>query len=703
MVIASLDSSVQYIKGVGPKKAAALARMGIFTARDLLNYYPREYDDRRVVVKASLLSPQPRVTVAGRIMAVDVIKLSRNLSVFKVAVSDGTGIIYGQFFRKSNPYHSHDIFSSLRAKFTINSSVIMNGASTVNFGEKQINVDEYEIYESEANAPQLLLFKRIIPIYPLTAGITNKWLREIIADGLEKYSNCFEEIVPENVKQQLGLMPVNEAVKRIHFPDEAAQAEASRHSIAFNEYILLETALIMTRNNNDKIVKERCYDIKRTLLTPFREKLGFELTHSQKKTINEIFSDMRLEKPMNRLLMGDVGSGKTVVALSAILLAIENGYQAAFLAPTEILAEQHYITIKRLFEGLNVRVALLSGRLSRKIKDKTEILKSIESGEVKLVVATHAAFEKNVKFHNLALNVIDEQHRFGVLQRAKMQEKSANPDTLLMTATPIPRTLSLTLYGDMDISVINELPPGRQPIKTTRMSGGEAYQFVKKEVALGRQAYIVYPLVEESDKVELKAAVQEAAALSSSEFKDFKVGLIHGQLPPEEKDVIMQDFRARKFDILIATTVIEVGIDVPNASVIVIEHADRFGLATLHQLRGRVGRGKDKSFCILVGNPKTDEAVRRLETMEKYSSGFKLAEEDLNLRGPGEFFGTAQHGILQLKAGNLIKDVELIEKAKQAAASLLAGDPELKSPELSHLRAEIIKQYANRLELLMIG
>jgi len=696
-----LDSNVQFLKGVGPSKAKLLAKLGICTVRDLLYHFPREYDDRRTTSRIADFAPAERMTISGKVAASDVVKLTQNMAVFKAAIDDGTGIAYAVFFRKFNPYHKHDIFSSLKKVFEVGARLIVNGKASLNFGEKQIQVEEYEVETQDSK--NYINFKRIVPIYPLTLGISGKWIRTMVKLALEIHSADAEELLPDEFRANLGLMPIGRALNMIHFPAEPGDSDNARSRIAFDEFLLIETALFIARSRNSKITKNRTYTLKRNLLTPFRNKLNFEFTNAQKKCINEIFSDILNPSPMNRLLMGDVGSGKTVVALCAMLLAIENGFQALFIAPTEILAEQHFITISRMLQGINVRIAILTGRDSSKKKKKSSLLEKTAKGEIDLLIATHAALESNVKFKNLALAVIDEQHKFGVIQKGQIQKKAKNPDILLMTATPIPRTLSLTVYGDMDISVIDELPKGRQPIVTLHSNEMEGYNLVKNEINSGRQAYIVYPLVEESDKVELKAAVQEAETLSATVFKEFKVGLIHGQLPADIKDSIMQSFRDRQFDILIATTVIEVGIDVPNASVMVIEHSDRFGLATMHQLRGRVGRGANKSYCVLLGTPKTDEARLRIETMLKYLSGFKVAEADLDLRGPGEFFGTAQHGLLVLKAGNIVKDIKIIEQAKLTASEITSADPDLKTPAFAKLKSAIIMQYSNRLDLLKIG
>lgn len=671
--------------------------MGIGTVRDLLGYFPRDYDDRRSVTKIAHVLPGKQVTILGKVEASEAFSISRSLSVFKVAISDGTGIAFALFYRKKNPYHRHDVFGSLKESFAPGRRVALSGTFELNFNEKQIKADEYETSAPE-DAASLSGFMRIVPVYPLTEGINQKWLRGFISSALETYAAEWPDIRGDSAGP--GALSVSQALRDIHFPQDLESAERARLRLAFDEFLLLETALELTRSRIRQSVKPRTYEVKRNLLTPFREKLNFEFTAAQKKVINEIFSDIEGPKPMNRLLMGDVGSGKTVVAVSAMLLAVENGYQAALLAPTEILAEQHYLTLNRLLDGLPVKTGLLTGRLSGTGKKKTELRAAAASGATDLLVGTHALLEKKLAFERLGLVVIDEQHRFGVLQRAAIQQKAEHPDVLVMTATPIPRTLALTLYGDTDVSVIDRLPPGRRPIATKLLNADQSYDLVKKEVRLGRQAYIVYPLVEESDKLALKAATSEAEKLSSTVFRDLKVGLLHGQMGPDEKEKIMKDFRAGNYDILIATTVIEVGIDVPNATVMVIEHADRFGLATLHQLRGRVGRGTADSYCILVGDPRTDEAKRRMEIMQTISDGFKVAEEDLALRGPGEFFGTSQHGLPVLRAGNIVSDTALIEKAKATAREIAASDPALAAPANGALRSELVRLYGGRFGLL---
>ncbi|MFC1501380.1 ATP-dependent DNA helicase RecG [Elusimicrobiota bacterium] len=693
-----LEKPIQFFKGVGPKKAQLLSKLGITNIGDILAYFPREYDDRRKVSSIVSVMDGQRVTLLGKVESSDVSKLSKNLSVYKVAINDGTGTANACFFRKSNPYHKHDVYASLKKIFKNGEKVFINGISEQNFAKNEIKVDEYEVF-LENNTP--LHFNKIVPIYPLTKRLSQKWLRGLIGNIVNDYCNEWAEILPD--KFSAHFMKAQDAVQQIHFPDNFQNAENARQRLAFDEFLLLELALAIARAREKRVLKIREYALKKTLLTPFREKLEFEFTNAQKKVINEIFNDMQNKKPMNRLLMGDVGSGKTVVALSAVLLAIESGFQAALLAPTEILAEQHYITISNTLSGLPIKTALLTSKITSKKQEREKLISQISSGKIDLVIGTHAILEKDVLFKNLALVVIDEQHRFGVRQRASLQKKGARTDVLVMTATPIPRTLALTVYGDLDVSTIDKMPPGRMPIKTLHTNPDFAYNLTKEEIKKGHQAYIVYPLVEESDKVELKAAVREAQSLSKTVFKDYRVGLLHGQMKAGQKEETMLKFRDKKFDILIATTVIEVGIDIPNATVMIIEHANRFGLATLHQLRGRVGRGTNKSYCVLVGEAKTDQSKQRINVMLSTCDGFKIAEEDLHLRGPGEIFGTIQHGLPQLRAGNIVSDLKLIEKSRETAKNILANDFELAEKQNTPIKSELLRLYGEKFGLFRVG
>ena len=696
-MIQNLTKSVKYLKTVGPKRAEILGKLGIYTVYDLLTFFPRDYEDRRQYKKIAELKYGEVITISCKVEVSNLMSVGPKLKVFKSAVSDSTGVVYAVFYRKHS--YKYDVFKKLKEDFRSGNRVILHGKVEKFRGVQELNVEEYELLTG--NDADLIHTNRIVPLYPLTEGLTNRYLRTLIKSALPSYSRYFQEIVPEKYITGYNLISINDAVRQIHFPDSYESKEKARVKLVFDEFLLLQIAMEFSKRQLVEKNKTYTYQLKKHLLSPFRQNLGFDFTKSQKKVINEIFRDMQSRLPMNRLLLGDVGSGKTVVALSAILLAIENGYQTALMAPTEILAEQHYYTIKHFLKGLNVRTELLVGSTSA--KNKKSIKQKLAEGEIDLIIGTHAIIEQKTEFKNLSLIVIDEQHRFGVIQRKILREKGFSPDVLVMTATPIPRTLALTLYGDLDVSVIEEMPPGRQPITTKYATERESYEFVKKEVSNGHQAYIVFPLVEESDKIELKAAVQESKRLSEKIFSDFAVGLLHGQLKGSEKEKIMIDFRNGKYDILITTTVIEIGIDVPNATVMVIEHSDRFGLATLHQLRGRIGRGKEHSVCFLLGELKTEEAKKRIEILVSTNDGFEIGREDLKMRGPGEFFGTQQHGLLDLKIGNLVTDGDIINKTKTCVQEIVNSDRFLSKPENHVLKSALQRQYGGRFGLPQIG
>ncbi len=697
----NLDQSVQCLKGMGPAKAQMLSRLGVTSLREMLTLFPREYDDRRLIQRIGTAPANTRVTVKGKVETAEVMALSPTLKIFKVAVSDSSGICYAQFFRHVNPYQRFDIFASLKSSFVPGQWVILNGIMEYRFRERQLSVDDHALLAS-ADAPLPASFNGIIPIYPLTEGISQKFLRGMMTKAVSSYAKEWPELLPETMCEELKLPGAAKAVRSIHFPASFQEAESARKRLAADEFYLLEAAMTLVRERSQRQTKPRSYEVKKHLLGQFRVKMGFEFTRAQKRSINEIFCDMQKTAPMNRLLTGDVGSGKTVVALSAALLAIENGFQAALLAPTEILASQHAVSISNLLEGLPVNIALVTGNLSASGAGRAALRKAVADGSAQLVIGTHALLDENVSFKNLGLVVIDEQHRFGVLQRAALQKKASMPDVLIMTATPIPRSLALTLYGDLDVSVIDTLPPGRLPVITKHVADHEAYSFIKSEIAKKHQAFIVYPLVDSTDSSEMKAAASEAANLSKTIFFGLHVGLLHGQMKAADKDAVMKGFRDGTFDILIATTVIEVGIDVPNATVMMIEHCERFGLATLHQLRGRVGRGKSQSYCLLAGQPSTEQAKRRIDVMLSTTDGFKIAQEDLVLRGPGEFFGTAQHGMPELKAGNIITDLDLIKTAKEAAEKTLSTDHTLALSENRQLRDELTRVFGGKISLATI-
>ena len=696
-----LTTDIKYVKGIGPKRALALSKLSINTVEDLITFFPRTYQDRTIRTKISNILFNQHYCIFGKITGTHIKKLSTKLSVFSANINDGSGIIVANFFRKVNPYAKFDIFATIKKDFKINSFVYIYGMCEIKFGQKQVSVDDYEIVENENSSTEK--FNKLVPVYNLTAGITQKNISLALKLVLNNMANIYPDIISSNVKYKTKLPSISSAIKTIHFPNSLQEAELARQSFALQEFLLLQ--IVLTKAKQKNVIKQKVirYEIKRNLLTPFKNKLKFEFTNAQKKAINEIFNDMMSTKIMNRMLMGDVGSGKTVVALSAILLAVENGYQTAIVAPTELLAEQHYLTFKNMLKGLNVNIELVTSSTLKSKKKQKEILPQIENGTTNIIVGTHSVMQDRINFKNLSLVIIDEQHRFGVLQKASAIAKGNNPDVLMMTATPIPRGLAMTIYGEMSVSVIDELPPNRTPIETYCLSENIAYMNAKEEIEKGNQIYIVYPLVDESDKIELKSATKEAQKLSKTIFKDNKVALLHGKMKPKEKNDVMIKFKNKEYDILIATTVIEVGIDVPNATMIIIQHANRYGLATLHQLRGRVGRGQKKSFCILVSDAKGKIAKQRLKIMTSTCNGFKIASEDLKMRGPGEFIGTIQHGFPEFKAGDIIKDVKLIEYAKQVAIDIISKDPELLLPENVNINFLINNKYSNLSKIINVG
>ena len=678
----NLTTDIKYIKGIGPKRALALSKLSINNVEDLITFFPRAYQDRTTRTKISNILFSQHYCIFGKIINTYTKKLSMNLSVFSAEIDDGSGTITANFFRKVNPYSKFDIFATIKKSFKINSFVYLYGICELKFNQKQISVEDYE---------------------DLTAGITQKTISSALKLVLNDMANIYPDIISTNIKYKTNLPTISQALKTIHFPKTLKEAELARQAFALQEFLVLQIILTKAKQKNTAKQKTSKYTVTRKFLTPFKNKLKFEFTKAQKKAINEIFNDMMSEKSMNRMLMGDVGSGKTVVALSAILLAVENGYQTAIIAPTELLAEQHYLTFKNMLEGLNINIELVTSSSLKSKKKQKEILSAIKDGTTNIIVGTHSIIQERVEFKNLSLVIIDEQHRFGVLQKASALAKGNNPDVLMMTATPIPRGLAMTIYGEMSVSVLDELPPNRTPIQTYCLSENIAYDYALEEIEKGNQIYIVYPLVDESDKIELKSAKQEAEKLSQTVFKNNRVALLHGKMKPKEKNDVMLKFKNKEFDVLISTTVIEVGIDVPNATMIIIQHADRYGLATLHQLRGRVGRGHKKSYCILVSNAKGQTAKQRLQIMTTTTDGFKIASEDLKMRGPGEFTGTLQHGFPEFKAGDIIKDVKLIEYAKQMAVDIITNDSELTAPENANINTLINTKYLQLSKIIQVG
>ncbi len=690
----NLDMSVQYLKGVGPRKALFLKRLEINTVFDLMTYFPRDYEDRSHIKLIAQLRPQENATVQATVIHHQVLRTRKGRGLLKITVSDGTGdvvlVCFNQMYLKD----------TLKKGMTI----ILNGKFEAGPSALQITNFMYEIIGEETH--DLIHTGRIVPIYTVTDGITVRFLRSLIKRTIDQAHCIITDCIPGEVSRRNGLMEYYEALRNIHFPESFDMRDKAYVRLAFEEFFLLELGLALRKLRIEKIHKGISYSVRHTLLPEFKKALPFTFTRSQVKVINEIFSDMRLSKPMNRLLQGDVGSGKTVVALSALLLAVENGYQGVLMAPTEILAEQHYMNISCLLESLikcgKIRIALLAGGGTASKKRKG-ILARIQSGETNIIIGTHTLIQEGVSFDRLGLIIIDEQHKFGVMQRALLRQKGVSADVLVMTATPIPRTLALTVYGDLDVSTIDELPPYRKSVQTNKMSEDEAYALVRDEVDKKRQSYIVYPLVEESEKLSLKSAQVMADKLQKGVFKGLRVGLLHGQMSAKQRDIVMSLFVHGKLDILVTTTIIEVGIDVPKASVMVIEHAERFGLSNLHQLRGRVGRGTYQSYCILVGKDRSPQAKRRLQVMLETNDGFKIAEEDLAIRGPGEFFGTRQHGLPNLKIGDIVRDFKLLKIARHEAFSLVKSDPFLRSTQNQILNERFLHRFKDTMNLINVG
>lgn len=682
----SLEDDIRYVRNVGPSGAEILAKLGIRTAGDVLRHVPRRYEDRTRFRRIAELSHGEFATVQGQVVAAANTATNRkNFTLTKVMLDDGSAVAQLVFFQQ--PYLLRQFQQLQRDGRWV---VVYGQAKRGGYGPVEIERAEWEALTEEGD---ILSTNRIVPIYPATEGINQRRLRKIAHTVLESYLGLVQETLPAEIVRQHRLMNPRAALRNVHFPDDFATLEQARRRLIFEEFFLLQVMLAQRRARRGKEAVGLRFAISHERLdADLRRILPFELTQAQRAAIEDIASDLQSGRAMNRLLQGDVGSGKTVVALAALLMAVENGYQAALMAPTEILAQQHAIVLRRMLEPVEIPVVLCLGRHSAKKKES--IAAEIASGEAPVVVGTHALIQENVQFKNLGLAIIDEQHRFGVLQRQALHKKGATPHVLVMTATPIPRTLTMTLYGDLDTSFIRELPPGRKPIKTHWKPRGEAksaYAAADKLLEQGRQAYIVCPLVEESEKLQAKAATQLAEHIQTDVYPHRRVGLLHGQMRAEEKDAVMRRFQAHELDVLVATTVIEVGIDVPNASVMIIEDADRFGLAQLHQLRGRVGRGEHPSYCVLLADPKTEEGRIRMEVMTETCDGFRIAEADLQLRGPGEILGTRQSGLPELYIGDLLHDSALMEEARKAAFTLVANDPDLIQPEHAALREALAR------------
>ena len=690
----SIDEGVLYLKGIGTGRAKTLAKLGIRTIDDLLHHFPARYEDRRIVKSIAELVPGDKDSFLATVEYEAQTRDMGHRKITRVRAGDGTGFVDLQWWNQA-----------WRAKqFPVGTQVFAFGKISEFNGVLQVDSPEFEIV-SEGDGSQI---GRIVPVYPLSDGLFQSNMRKAIADALDKYGPTLEEMIPPDIREKFDLMEMEAALRAIHFPDDDETRERARYRLVFEELFLLQVALAQKKRSAHFTEMGNRVVVENDEIKKFIAALPFKLTNAQKRVMNEIRLDLRSPRPTNRLLHGDVGSGKTIVAAYALWSAFKAGYQGALLAPTEILSEQHFYVLDKLLKPLGVEVGLLEGSL--KAKNKRAILADLAEGRTHVVVGTHALIQEGVEFHKLGVCVVDEQHRFGVMQRAALAEKGAGgvrPDVVVMTATPIPRTLALTVYGDLDVSVLDELPPGRQPIKTMKIKPSareRAYNYVRAEVGKGHQAYVVCPLVEESEKLaNLKAATAVAESLREVELNGLRVGLVHGQMDIYERDEQMELFRQGMHDVLVSTTVIEVGVDVPNATVMLIEDADRFGLSQLHQLRGRVGRGPGASKCILLADPKGDDGKARLNVMVKTQNGFEIAEHDLQLRGPGEFYGTRQSGMPDFRLADLINDIDVIAVAREAAQEIIEADPTLEWPEHQALERGLQRFWGDKLNLVRVS
>ncbi|MCR1876113.1 ATP-dependent DNA helicase RecG [Paraclostridium bifermentans] len=684
----NLNKEIKYVKGIGPKRANKLSKLGIFTVSDLLFYFPRQYEDRNNLRKIFELKDEEKVTIRAIVSSIETSNVRKGLVITKVGVRDETGFARLVFFNQEY------ISSTLKKGDTV---FVFGKVKKTSYG---IEMSSCEV-EQMSNNPKSTC--GIMPIYPLTYGLTNKELINIVKTVFSNEQIYIKEYLPNKIIQKYKLCSIDFAVKNIHSPTNKESLKVALYRLVFEEFLMLQLGLFLFKNGVTE--KSGVKFEKEQNLVKILNSLPFKLTNAQNRALNEIIDDMNCEKVMNRLVQGDVGSGKTVVALLALANCVLNGYQGALMAPTEILAEQHFISLNETLSPFGINVGLLVGSLTK--KQKENVLQKVKDNEIDILIGTHALIEDKVEFNNLGIVITDEQHRFGVRQRNKLSEKGYNPDILVMTATPIPRTLALILYGDLDISIIDELPPGRQPIETLAVykdKREKAYNsLVRSEVQKGRQVYIVCPLVEESEAIEAKAAVDLVEELKSEFFSDLRLGLLHGKMKPSEKDETMKKFKNKELDILVSTTVIEVGVNVPNATLMIIENAERFGLAQLHQLRGRVGRGSHKSYCILIYSSKSEVCSQRMSIMEETTDGFKISEKDLEIRGPGEFFGTRQHGLPELKVANIFKHMKILKIAQQEARYIISEDPKLNNYENEKIKKEILKKFENRLEEISLN
>ncbi|MDD4356389.1 MAG: ATP-dependent DNA helicase RecG, partial [Smithellaceae bacterium] len=696
-----LSVPVQFLKGVGPKMAARFQAKKISTVEDLLYFLPRTYEDRREIRRINKLESGKVQTIIA-VIVLSEFRYYGKKRILEVTVSDNTANLTIKWFKGRMSY--------LTGIFKKGVRVIFTGPVTHNYAGKTMIHPEYEILE-EDDDENLLNFKRIVPVYSETEGLHQKYIRKVMYGALDQYSRYIASPIPAEICNKRNLLNIHEAMLSVHFPghDEQlqpfidARSEAHRRLI-YDEFFFFQLGMAVKKSGR-VLEKGIPFRLEGTLLDRFYASLPFSLTVAQQRVISEIQKDLQSATSMNRLLQGDVGSGKTLVAMAAMITVCENSFQAALMAPTEILARQHYATLSAWAEPIGLRVVLLTGSMANAARN--DILSQIASGRADIMIGTHALIQESVDFKKLGLAVIDEQHRFGVMQRASLRNKGIHADVLVMTATPIPRTLAMTVYGDLDVSVIDEMPPGKKPVRTILMGESRrqsVYETIRREISKGHQVFIVYPLVEQSENLDLKDATKMADHLQKEIFTECRVGLIHGKMKDQEKDSVMKDFQDKKIDLLVATTVIEVGIDVPHASLMVIEHAERFGLSQLHQLRGRVGRRDIPSTCILLADYKVSaDARKRLKVMEKTTDGFVLAEEDLIIRGPGDFLGTRQSGLPDFRIASIIRDARFLNDAKEDAFALAARDPLLEKPEHAILKQSLIAKWHGKLDPARTG
>jgi len=700
----NLSTGIQFIKGVGPKIAEAFERLGVRTVEEALYLIPLRYEDRRELRTVARLRPGMTEVFEAVVVSATTSSTRGGRSQYEVVVGDETGTVSLKWFNFNAAWMKKAWHPGRRGIFT---------GEVNQFGHhREIHHPEVEWIAAEDDIKVVMArdpatYGRIVPVYHLSEGLHQKAMRHIMKQVVDTFAADVESHINEEILTRHHLMPLANALREAHFPSPEADlaqinsgATPAHHSLVFDEFFYLELGLALKRRGFT-MEEGIAFEVNHKYTKPLLKLLPFSLTPAQRRVLSEIKEDMMAPFPMHRLVQGDVGSGKTLVALMAALVAVENGFQVAIMAPTEILAEQHFLNIHGWCDSLGVKTVLLTS--SQKGKERKGLLELVGNGAAQIIIGTHAVIQEKVEFFRLGLGIIDEQHRFGVLQRGILKRKGENPDILVMTATPIPRTLAMTVFGDLSLSVIDELPPGRTPIQTRVYAESrrkQVYGMIRDEVNSGRQAYIICPLVEESEKSELKAAAQVAGELQSGAFPEFKVGLLHGRLKPEEKEAVMASFKANEIHILVATTVIEVGIDVPNATVMVVEHAERFGLSQLHQLRGRVGRGSHVSHCLLIASDRlSDDGVRRLRVMEATTDGFRIAEADLEIRGPGDFLGTRQAGLPEFRVASILRDGRILEEARREAFTLVERDPELNLPEHARLKEEMVKRWGGRLEL----